>query len=73
MTKTKKLLAAARLKQREAARQMEIDYPIGFEVSWTHGEHIRRGQVESYGYGTVALVRTASGKRIPLEIDKVRE
>lgn len=72
-TKTKKLLAHAVLLQHKAAKQMEIDYPIGTEVTWDHGDRLRRGQIESYGYGAAIFVRTPTGKRVRMEITKVRE
>lgn len=73
MTKTKRLLDKARLLEHEAAKQMEIDYPIGTDVTWDHGDYLRRGQIESYGYGAMIFVRTPTGKRVGMEITKVRQ
>jgi len=73
MTKTKKLLDQATLLRLKAAKQMEIDYPIGTEVTWDHGNHVRSGEIESYGYGASIFVRTCTGKRVGMEITKVRE
>lgn len=72
-TKTKKLIEKALLLRREASKQMEIDYPIGTDVTWAHGDYLRRGQIESYGYGAWIFVRTPTGKRVGMEITKVRE
>lgn len=73
MTKTKKLLNKALLVRMEAMKQMEIDYPIGSEVSWEHGDHIRRGEIESYAYDIAIMVRTATGRLVNMDITKVRE
>lgn len=73
MTKTKKLLDKAVLIRHEAAQQMETDYPIGSEVTWDHGDYLRRGVIESYAYGIAIMVRTSTGKRINMDITKVRE
>lgn len=73
MTKTKKLLEKAELIRLAAAKQMEADYPIGMEVTWRHGDNLRSGVIESYGYRASIFVRTATGKRVDMDIEKVRE
>lgn len=73
MTKTKKLLEKAALLKRAADKQMRIDYPIGTEVSWEHGDYLRRGVIEDYGYDCAILVRTSTGKRVNMDIVKVRQ
>jgi hypothetical protein len=44
VTKTKKLLEQAVLIRQKAAKQMETDYPIGTDVTWDHGDYLRRRQ-----------------------------
>jgi hypothetical protein len=73
VTKTKQLLDKAVLIRHEAGKQMEIDYPIGMEVTWSHGNQLRRGKIESYAYGAAIFVRTVRNARVHMEITKVRE
>ena len=51
MTTTKRLLKRISELERQAQQQMILDYPLGKQVSWSHGSRDRGGEIVGHGWG----------------------
>lgn len=73
MTRTKMLMAQAAKARDAAEAQMPVDYPIGRQVSWTHGAHDRGGEVIRHGYGLRVQVRSIGKREYWIDVHRLHD
>jgi len=56
-----------------ANEEVRIDYPLGRQVSWTHGKHDRGGEVIDHGRNLSVKIRTIGQREVWIDVRRIHQ